>query len=206
MTLAIALGGIVVLLGLDQLFKFLAITFLAHKDTLPLIQNVLHLTYLENDGAAFGLFSGKQWILILVTVILVAAALYLLIARKIRAPFLMYSVALIVAGGLGNLIDRVFRGYVVDYIDVRLIGFAVFNLADCCVVIGTILALIYLLILEPRKEKKMIEEIEEDVEEGEQELAVETAVEAPSAEAPASDANPPEPDEEPAAPDEDSHA
>ncbi len=167
MTLYIALGMIVALVGADQLIKFLAATYLAPKGSVPIIQDMLHLTYLENDGAAFGLFGGMQWILIVVTALLLALLVFLIVTKRIHTPFLVYTVSLIIAGGLGNLIDRVFRHYVIDYIDVQLIGFAVFNLADCCVVIGTILALIYVLFVQPKKEERLLDQIEEDVIEGE---------------------------------------
>lgn len=72
---------------------------------------------------------------------------------KKQQPFLIWSVALIISGGIGNLIDRIFLGYVVDFIDLRIINFAVFNFADCCVVIGVIMVFIYVLFLSGRKEK-----------------------------------------------------
>ena len=168
----------------------------------------IRIRKVHNYGFALGTLSGEDRLVkggsLGAGILLLIYYMKLLFSKKGKWKFA--GTSLMLSGAVSNLYDRLKRGYVVDYIDVRLIGFAVFNLADCCVVIGTILALIYILILEPRKEKKMIEEIEEDVEEGEQELAVENADEVSSAEAPASDVNPPEPDEEPSDPDEDSHA
>ena len=151
----LAFSGLLV--GLDQLFKWLAQEYLAPLEnfTYPLIPDVFHLTYLENRGAAFGIFAGKSFFLIGLTSVILAAILILLLSGRIRQPFLMWSLGLIVGGGIGNLIDRIFRQYVIDYLDFRLINFAVFNFADCCVVVGTALVLIYLVFLEHRgKEKK----------------------------------------------------
>ncbi|MDF2566626.1 MAG: lipoprotein signal peptidase [Oscillospiraceae bacterium] len=154
MMIYIALASIIALAGIDQYLKFLAVQNLSNQATVPLIKNVLHLTYLENEGAAFGSMKGQQWILIGVTLAVIAVAIFFILNRKIKNNFLLFSISIVIAGGIGNLIDRIFRHYVIDYIDVRFPHFAVFNFADCCVVVGTILILFYLLVLEPRANKK----------------------------------------------------
>ena len=107
---------------------------------------------MENRGAAFGIFQGRVGLLSIVTLAVIAVAVWLLISGKIRHKLAMWSVGLIVAGGLGNLIDRIFRAFVVDYLDVSpLFHFPVFNFADCCVVIGTALMIFYILVLEPKQ-------------------------------------------------------
>ncbi|WP_093988680.1 signal peptidase II [Massiliimalia timonensis] len=140
-----------VAIGLDQLFKYLAIQFLSGIETLPLINGVLNLTYLENRGAAFGIFQGKKFLLVGITGLLILGLIVLLLAGRIRSAMLMWAVGLIIGGGIGNLIDRIFRGYVVDYVHVRFIQFPIFNFADCLVVIGTIMIIIYFLFIEGRK-------------------------------------------------------
>ena len=146
----IILSFSVLMIVLDQLFKWLAKIFLYDLPgrSHAIIKDAFHLTYIENRGAAFGMFDGKGIFLILLTSIIIGACIVLLLLGKIRSSFLMWSVGLIIGGGSGNLIDRIFRHYVIDYLDFRLINFAVFNFADCCVVIGTAMVLIYIIFVE----------------------------------------------------------
>ncbi len=153
----IALITALVLIGVDQAIKQWALDTLAQVDTIPLIQDVLHLTYVENYGAAFSVLQNKKWFLIGVTSLIAIGAIVLLLSKKLKSNLAIWSVALIIAGGVGNLIDRIGRGFVVDYIDFRLINFAVFNFADCCVVVGTILLAIYILYFEG-KDKHLAKE------------------------------------------------
>lgn len=153
----IALITALVLIGVDQAIKQWALDTLAQVDTIPLIQDVLHLTYVENYGAAFSILQNKKWFLIGVTSLIAIGAIVLLLSKKLKSNLAIWSVALIIAGGVGNLIDRIGRGFVVDYIDFRLINFAVFNFADCCVVVGTILLAIYILYFEG-KDKHLAKE------------------------------------------------
>ncbi len=145
--LAVCLLTAAVLVGIDQLIKHWAFTQLQLLDTIPLIQDVLHLTYSENRGAAFSILYGKTELLMVMNSILLLVLLYLLLKKKIPHPFAMGSLTLIFAGGVGNMIDRFIRegSFVVDYIDFRLINFAIFNFADICVVCGTFLLLFYML-------------------------------------------------------------
>lgn len=116
--------------------------------------DILNLTYLENDGAVFGSFSGMRWVLIAVTAILMAFCIYYMIKHR-DEKFLVTCLTLIVGGGVGNIIDRLFRGgIVVDYLDVQLFDFAVFNFADCCVTIGAALLFVYVLFLDKSDGKK----------------------------------------------------
>lgn len=146
----------IVLVGLDQLLKWIAQTNLIDLPgrTFPLIQNVFHLTYVENRGAAFGMLDGKGIFLVVLTSVVIIGAIVFMLMDRIKSPFLMWSLGLIIGGGIGNLIDRLFRGYVIDYLDVRLIHFAVFNFADCCVVVGTILLMGYILFHEFSSNRK----------------------------------------------------
>ncbi|MGI6264027.1 MAG: signal peptidase II [Acutalibacteraceae bacterium] len=135
------------LVGLDQLTKWWAITALTEKPVV-LIDGVLELRYSENTGAAWGIFSGARWPLIVLTVALLGVVIWVLLSRRFRSYRLANIAAcLIMGGGIGNLIDRIFRGYVVDFIYVKLIDFPIFNVADCGVVIGAALMLIFLVFI-----------------------------------------------------------
>ena len=151
----IALATALVLIVLDQLIKIIVDANMMVSQSIPVIQDVLHFTYVQNEGAAFGIFQGQRGILVGVTSVVILGGLYLLAAKKLKSNFLIWSVALVIAGGVGNLIDRIFRHFVIDYIEVRLINFAVFNFADCCVVIGTIMIVCYLLFSELWEKKKI---------------------------------------------------
>lgn len=146
----IALLVSAVIAGLDQLFKYLAIENLSNKTTVPLItvggKDWLNLTFVENKGAGFSILEGQTLFLSIFTGVVIIAAIILLLSKKVNSKFAIWGIAFVIGGGLGNLIDRVFRGgAVVDYIDVRLINFAIFNFADCFVVIGVIMIIISLL-------------------------------------------------------------
>ena len=116
---------------------------------------ILDLTYLENNGAVFSSFAGMRWLLVGTTVILMVFCAYWLVRHGKKSKLLTVSLTLILSGGLGNLIDRLFRGgLVVDYLEVKLFHFAVFNFADCCVVIGVVLFAIYFLFVESKLNSK----------------------------------------------------
>jgi len=151
---AIILGGV----GLDQLTKLLAVRLLQPIGSSPIWQGVLHLTYVENRGAAFGIFSApdQRWIFMLISsVAIVLLSVYLYTGRA-QAPLYALSLGMIISGGIGNMIDRLALGYVVDFIDFTLIDFAVFNVADIFVCVGAgllMLALVLDLINEARKNR-----------------------------------------------------
>ena len=150
--IGIILGGI----ALDQLTKLLAVRYLMPVDTVPLWENVLHLTYVENTGAAFGMMKDARWVfLILSSVAIVGIALYLFFGYA-RTTLATVAFSMIVSGGIGNMIDRIALGYVIDFIDFRLIHFAVFNGADSFVCVGAGLLVLSLIldILHEKKEKQ----------------------------------------------------
>ena len=140
----------------DQLTKYAAQTALRDIETFPLIRGVLHLTYVENTGAAFGMMADKRWIfMVLSSVALVAMAVFAVINRNGRM-MTNVAVAMIFGGGVGNMIDRFANGFVVDFIDFRLINFWVFNVADSFVCIGCGVLILSLILgeIKARKEKK----------------------------------------------------
>ena len=108
---------------LDQITKYLAITNLKPIDTVPLIEDVIHLTYLENRGAAFGILKDHRWVFMVTSTLAVIAIIVFMMAfyKKHFSPLLYLGLALIAGGGIGNMIDRISLGYVVDFIDFRLI-------------------------------------------------------------------------------------
>ena len=119
-------------------------------DTIPLIKNVFHITYVRNEGAAFSILSGKQELLIIMTAVFLIALLIYIIVKKPDKHMQMLPLTMILAGGVGNLIDRATLGYVVDFFDFRLINFAVFNIADIFVVCGAILLGVWLIFFEEK--------------------------------------------------------
>lgn len=144
---AIIAAGII----LDQLTKYLSVLYLKAVETVPIIEGVIHLTYVENTGAAFGMLKNHRWVFIAVSFVsIIAFALYLYLGHAENKLYAV-SISMVVSGGIGNMIDRLALGYVVDFIDFRLINFAVFNGADSFVCVGAGL-LILALILDLRKE------------------------------------------------------
>lgn len=151
-----ALIAIAALIGLDQLVKLWTIDVLARMPggEIQLWPGVFHLTYVQNRGAAFGMLQNQLWLFVLATVVLVGGLIYVLWRmRKAGPPLLRVSIALIIAGGIGNFIDRLARGFVVDMFYFKLIDFAVFNVADMCVVIGVALMCFYILFMHKEPEK-----------------------------------------------------
>ncbi len=130
--------GIIVI---DQLSKYYAEMLLYGKESYKLINGVFHLTYARNTGAAFSIFRGNQIFLKSITIIVMLFLVFYLfrLTRKKGQILFKISLAFILAGGIGNLIDRIRLDYVIDFFNFTLIHFAIFNVADSFVVVGTIL-------------------------------------------------------------------
>lgn len=153
---AIIIGGILI----DQLTKFLVSEFMHIGQSIPIIKNFLHLTYTTNDGAAFGMMDGARWLFIVVSVIaIIAFAAYLYLGHA-ESTLYAVAIAMVVSGGIGNMIDRVGLGFyvnpqgggeVIDFIDFCGIWNAIFNGADSFVCVGAGL-LILALVLDIKKE------------------------------------------------------
>lgn len=154
--------SIPVIVALDQIIKYVIFNTVRINGSIPVIKDVFHISYTENTGAAFGMMKNYRWVFITFTVVITAYLLYLLIARKVKSKLFVAAASLIVAGGLGNLIDRVFRGFVIDYLDFRLINFPLFNLADTVISIGTGLLCIYLIFFSEKAEQKDGEGLDAD--------------------------------------------
>ncbi|WP_373598396.1 signal peptidase II [Paraclostridium bifermentans] len=138
------------LIALDQVSKYIAINYLANIGSIPVIDNIFHLTYVENRGAAFGMFQDNQMIFIVVALAASIFGLYYLYKKEVNLLG-KTAIILIISGAIGNLIDRVRLGFVVDYFDFRIIWDYVFNIADVFVVVGTILLCIYIIFFENDK-------------------------------------------------------
>lgn len=147
------LAVLVVLVGVDQLIKAWAVQVLAPVQAMPLIPHVVELRFYLNDGMAFSMLSGKQFFLIVVTSIALLAVAYVLFTHCKNSLLLRSSLLLILSGGIGNLIDRVLNGCVVDYINPLFINFAVFNFADICVCVGAALLVLYVLLSDSEEKK-----------------------------------------------------
>jgi signal peptidase II len=149
---------IIALVGADQAVKFWAVNSLQPKGSMEFIHfgnfKVFDLTYLENDGAVFGSMSGQRWFLIGFTGLLLIAGAVALFKFGKRSKFLSAAISLFIAGGVGNIIDRIRLGYVVDMFEFKIFKFAIFNVADIYVTVAVIMLFIYIIFMEPKAEKK----------------------------------------------------
>ena len=149
------LYGLIVFLGVlvDQLTKLWVSRALVGK-VIEVIPGVINFRYVENTGAAFGMFGSGTIVLAVFSALLsVAIAVFMIMRRRKNPRMLQIALAIILAGALGNLIDRAIAGYVVDFIEFAFVNFAVFNMADVCITVGTALLVIYILFFSDRKGK-----------------------------------------------------
>lgn len=146
---------VIVWIALDGLTKHWIQTNMTLNDTIPVIDGIFHITYINNYGAAFSILEGKQGILLFVTgAALLGLTGYLIWARRKNKmkPMGLLALSTIIGGGLGNLIDRIRLGFVVDFLDFRV--WPIFNVADIAVCCGCALLLFYVMVWEPRLEKQ----------------------------------------------------
>ncbi len=137
---------IFILCVIDQVSKFFINKYMAADESIIIIKDFLKLFYVKNIGISFGMFKGFRLPIIIVSVLIIGYMIYDFV--KSNSKFHMFSVALIISGATGNLIDRLFRGYVIDFISFTLFKkeMSIFNIADACITIGVILYMIYVLI------------------------------------------------------------
>lgn len=158
--LIVAFVLILAIAGADQLIKlYIHENFVLYEEK-PFLKigslDILHLRFIENDGSAFSSFSGQTVLLLIVTIIGVIISSYILICHGKESKLLFTSLVMVLGGALGNMIDRVFRdGRVIDYLDLQLFDFAVFNFADCFVTVGTVLLMIYILCFMDKDKEKL---------------------------------------------------
>lgn len=143
----IALLSTLFLIVVDQLTKIWAVTQLHLSDrVISIVDGVFELRYAENPGVAFSMLEGQRWVFIPITVVFAVAIFIMMLRSPLRRYRLFHiTCVLILAGAIGNLIDRIAYGYVVDFLYFRLIDFPIFNFADCCVVIGAVLLFVFML-------------------------------------------------------------
>ena len=146
--------SVIVMIALDQLVKYWTVSVLRPIGSIPILEKIFHLTYVENRGAAFSILQGQKTVFVLITMFVL-----IMILLAFRKGWIVHFTGkwalLMVAGGaIGNVIDRLFRGFVVDMFDFCLINFPVFNVADIFVVCGSFLLVYYVLFKYPDPEKK----------------------------------------------------
>ena len=129
----------------DQLLKYWVVRHLEIGQSAAFLPGLVQLTRLHNTGAAWGSFSGSTALLTAVTAVLLIAVAWLVLKKIIRHPLGLCAAMLVLGGGIGNMIDRICRGYVVDMFDLEFMDYPIFNLADCFVVVGVILGAVYYL-------------------------------------------------------------
>ena len=151
----------IIAVALDQFTKVLVSRNMALGDTIPIIKDVLHITYVENRGAAFSRLSESRWVFLTFSTLAIAAIIYVMIKfRRELSKLSSLSLAMVLGGAIGNMIDRTFRGgvlfdgAVVDFIDFRLINFAVFNVADSFVCVGAVLLVLSVILDEKKAREK----------------------------------------------------
>ena len=135
---------VAVLVAVDQVLKFMVSSSVKFSGDLTLIPQLLDITYVENRGAAFGLLQNQRWFFVTFAVLMISFFIYLVRRKKMTDKMFLAASVLIIAGGIGNFIDRITLGYVVDYLKLSFFP-PVCNFADYCISIGAVILLIYVL-------------------------------------------------------------
>ena len=150
----LVLGLAVLIAVIDQIIKILISTFLKPIGSFEIIPNFFKLDYVENRGAAFGMMADARWIFITFTIIVTAVFVGIVIRNNIKTKLFYASVILIIGGGIGNLIDRIFYGYVIDYLSLSFFP-PVCNFADYCITVGAVLLVLYIIFFSDSKNRKL---------------------------------------------------
>ncbi len=151
MVLSLVICAAVILL--DQLSKYLVVQNIAEGGTVRCIDGLFHLTYIRNEGAAFGMLADHRWVFMVVSAAAIIAIIVYIWRAKPRSIWLKTALGMIIGGGIGNMIDRTLNGYVVDFIEVDFMKFAVFNVADSFVTVACGILIVYLIIETVREGK-----------------------------------------------------
>lgn len=136
---------IVALIALDQWVKFEIVKNIQLGEVKPFIPKILSLTYLRNTGAAFSILENQQWLFAVITLVVIGAAIWYLSKHIKGSVWLLSALSLIIAGGIGNFIDRMRQGFVVDMFQLDFINFAIFNVADSYLTIGVLVLIVMML-------------------------------------------------------------
>lgn len=153
MFIYICLAVAAIIAIVDQVLKYLVVSNIGLGETLCAIPNILDLTYVKNTGVAFGMFKDLRFIFIILTSIIVVVFIFLLFKMGNESKLFAISSALVIGGGIGNLIDRIFLGYIVDYLSLSFFS-PICNFADYCISAGTVLLVVYLLFFYDDKDKE----------------------------------------------------
>ncbi len=161
MTYILAVVVSVLFLLADRFTKYLVVSNMALGDSIPFIPKFMDFTYIHNTGGAWGILSGHTWLLTVSTALLMTVCVIFFIKNGSKNPLLFWAVCFMLSGGIGNMIDRIFnRGRVIDFLRTLFIDFPIFNIADCAVVIGAGLLILYFVldIIREEKQKKAAKE------------------------------------------------
>lgn len=139
---------------IDQIIKYSIVNNIKPHGTVSIISGVLNITYVENRGVAFGMFTDMRWIFVALTALMIFAIIFYMFKKRPDGKFFYIVAGLIIGGGLGNLYDRIVNGYVIDYISLSFFP-PVCNFADYCITVGVILLIFYVLFKPSRKNKKV---------------------------------------------------
>ena len=140
----------------DQVVKFWTVANLGLYESAPLIPGIVELYYIRNTGGGFSILTGKTWLLAALTAVLMAAIAWMIWKKVFTHPLAVWPLILVIGGGVGNLIDRVRLGYVVDMFNLQFMKYPVFNVADILVVCGAIAFSAYYLLLHDKVTKKEV--------------------------------------------------
>ena len=135
----------VVFLVMDIVSKLVVSNLMNVNDSIAIIKDFFYITYVRNTGAAWSIFSGETWLLVIVSLIIISGIVYYINKNKPKDKFEIFGYSMILGGALGNFIDRIAYGYVIDFIDIYIFGYdyPIFNMADGFILIGVVILIIY---------------------------------------------------------------
>ena len=148
----------VILALADQLTKYWVISSIPYNNTKEVLPGLFNFVYVKNTGAAFSILSGRTSVLGIVSMVVCVFVIWYLVKKKPKSALLLTSLGMILGGALGNLADRILRGYVVDFIELDFISFPVFNVADIAITVGAALLMIYVIFFDDKKKTKEAED------------------------------------------------
>lgn len=147
MTYVLALVVAAIVVAIDQVTKFLIVSNLDSQSCIAVLGGLFNIRFVENSGAAWSILEGETWLLVAVSLVIMAVCIFMLVKKTYGSKLMFWAVSLVLAGGVGNLIDRIFRaGKVVDFIEFGFIDFPVFNVADIAVCTGAGLIVVLFII------------------------------------------------------------
>ncbi|MDQ0253798.1 signal peptidase II [Evansella vedderi] len=144
-----------VIIIIDQWTKWLVVQYMELRESIPIIEGVFHLTSHRNAGAAFGILQGQMWLFFIATVIVIGVVIYYIQTEGKKHRWFGWALGLVLGGAIGNFIDRVLHGEVVDFLDVYIFtyNYPIFNVADMALVVGVIMLIIHVLKEEKNQRK-----------------------------------------------------